>query len=53
MIEEQLHTDVVAELFWGPEGRQRGKSRHPRFASSPPTRIIAITLDKSNQFCNI
>ena len=25
MTEEQLHADVVAELFWGPEGRQRGE----------------------------
>jgi hypothetical protein len=25
MTGEQPHADVVAELFWGPEGRQRGR----------------------------
>jgi hypothetical protein len=52
MTEEQLHADVVAELFWGPEGRQRGRLPHPRFASSPPIGILIITLDINHQSCD-
>ena len=40
MTEEQLHADVVAELFWGPGGRQRGRLPHPRFASSPASAAV-------------
>jgi hypothetical protein len=36
MAEEQLHADVVADLFWGPEGRRRGRLPHP--VSLPRTR---------------
>jgi hypothetical protein len=52
MTEEQLHADVVAELFWGPEGRQRARLPHHRFASSPPTGILTIILDMDHQSCD-